>query len=212
MGTALGETIKGCYLRGGGSPDQSLATAATYIRDLSNARMLQNQSGRSGLRVQKSASGTAKYTMHCRCLAHALGFGTDNLAECFLPMFWSTEWPEAFERAYFFVIQLQYQQTGRLESEMNSIWSQMFRTQVACGPGVLQDGTLGIGYLHCRTAYFDELVTTHSHFDQLVVLGAGFDTRAYRLLKCPARCFEVDAPTTQAEKLEVRSDRRGGML
>jgi methyltransferase (TIGR00027 family) len=53
-----------------------------------------------------------------------------------------------------------------------------------------------------RTTYFDAALARHlSSIDQLVILGAGLDTRAYRL---PAgtrvRCFEVDTPWTQPFK------------
>lgn len=53
-----------------------------------------------------------------------------------------------------------------------------------------------------RTTFFDTALDRRiDEIDQLVVLGAGIDTRAYRL---PAdtriRCFEVDTPRTQAFK------------
>ena len=53
-----------------------------------------------------------------------------------------------------------------------------------------------------RTTFFDAALERHQgRIEQLVVLGAGLDTRAYRL---PAdgrvRCFEVDTPKTQAFK------------
>jgi methyltransferase (TIGR00027 family) len=56
-----------------------------------------------------------------------------------------------------------------------------------------------------RTTFFDAALQRHlAGIDQLVILGAGLDTRAYRL---PAgmriRCFEVDTPKTQAFKREM---------
>ena len=53
-----------------------------------------------------------------------------------------------------------------------------------------------------RTTFFDAALERHvEQIEQLVILGAGLDTRAYRL---PAdgrvRCFEVDTPKTQAFK------------
>ncbi|HZO33097.1 MAG TPA: SAM-dependent methyltransferase [Chloroflexota bacterium] len=53
-----------------------------------------------------------------------------------------------------------------------------------------------------RTTFFDEALARHlADVDQLVILGAGLDTRSYRL---PAgssiRCFEVDTPWTQPFK------------
>lgn len=56
-----------------------------------------------------------------------------------------------------------------------------------------------------RTTFFDAAVQRHlPRIDQLVVLGAGFDTRAYRLPEgTRVRRFEVDAPRTQAFKREM---------
>ena len=56
-----------------------------------------------------------------------------------------------------------------------------------------------------RTSFYDASLQRHlPGIDQLVILGAGFDTRAYRL---PAtgrpRCFELDKPRTQAFKLSM---------
>ncbi|HYO54565.1 class I SAM-dependent methyltransferase, partial [Archangium sp.] len=56
-----------------------------------------------------------------------------------------------------------------------------------------------------RTTFYDGAVARHlAGADQLVILGAGFDTRAYRLpAGARVRCFEVDAPPTQAYKRET---------
>lgn len=56
-----------------------------------------------------------------------------------------------------------------------------------------------------RTAFFDDAIARHlDKIQQLVILGAGFDTRAYRLPpRTRVRSFEVDAPRTQALKREV---------
>lgn len=51
-----------------------------------------------------------------------------------------------------------------------------------------------------RTAFIDAEVKASSA-PQVVVLGAGFDTRAARLSAPGVRFFEVDHPDTQAEKL-----------
>jgi methyltransferase (TIGR00027 family) len=57
-----------------------------------------------------------------------------------------------------------------------------------------------------RTAYLDAQVRrmTRPPFDfrQVVVLGAGLDTRAARLAAGGVRFFEVDQPSTQADKLD----------
>ena len=153
-------------------------------------------------RLHGSASGTGKFTMHQRYLAHCLGFGPDGMAVHFLRAFWDSEMPEEHERAYTAMITLRFKQTGLVASEADEahVWSAMFRERVAAGT---QEGSFGIGYLQCRTTYFDAVVSAHAEMAQLVVLGAGFDTRCYRLERRPARCFEVDAPTTQAEKREA---------
>jgi methyltransferase (TIGR00027 family) len=57
-----------------------------------------------------------------------------------------------------------------------------------------------------RTTFFDFALERHlASIDQLVVLGAGLDTRSYRLPKLshPVRCFEVDTPKTQAFKRQM---------
>jgi methyltransferase (TIGR00027 family) len=55
-----------------------------------------------------------------------------------------------------------------------------------------------------RTAYLDAQVrwwtAPPSSFDQVVILGAGLDTRAARLRRPGLAFFEVDHPATQAEK------------
>jgi len=62
-------------------------------------------------------------------------------------------------------------------------------------------------YVIARTKYFDEVFTEalEQGFDQIVIFGAGFDSRTQRfnrLNKC-TRVFELDAPTTQQEKLKA---------
>ncbi len=58
-----------------------------------------------------------------------------------------------------------------------------------------------------RVAFFDAAVERYlADVDQFVILGAGFDTRAFRLPKdARVRSFEVDAPKTQAIKREMLS-------
>jgi methyltransferase (TIGR00027 family) len=51
-----------------------------------------------------------------------------------------------------------------------------------------------------RTTFFDAALDRHrAGIGQLVVLGAGYDTRAYRMPK-GIRCFEIDRPGTQELK------------
>jgi len=56
-----------------------------------------------------------------------------------------------------------------------------------------------------RQTFFDNVVDQYlPGIAQFVILGAGFDTRAYRLPKdTPVRSFEVDTPTTQAIKRQM---------
>lgn len=66
------------------------------------------------------------------------------------------------------------------------------------GPGVN-------GYLIARERYIDDVLHNflQEGLQQLVILGAGYDSRAYRF-DLPARfkTFEVDHPVTQADKVE----------
>lgn len=65
------------------------------------------------------------------------------------------------------------------------------------------DGSL---YMGLRTRFFDDLVTHGTHPDsdirQVVILGAGMDTRAARLAREGVTFFEVDEPSTQEYKKE----------
>src|SRR5262245_32120898 len=62
-----------------------------------------------------------------------------------------------------------------------------------------------------RTRLFDDAVlrAVREGVRQLVLLGAGFDSRAYRLRIGDVRVFEVDQPATQARKI-ARIERRFG--
>ena len=65
------------------------------------------------------------------------------------------------------------------------------------GPGVM-------GYLAVRERYIDDVLQEFlgKGLQQLVILGAGYDARAYRFGELKqVRVFEVDHPATQAEKL-----------
>ena len=67
------------------------------------------------------------------------------------------------------------------------------------GPGVM-------GFLTVRERHIDEYLKAclRDGLEQLVILGAGLDARAYRFdeLKKGIRVFEVDHPASQATKLE----------
>jgi len=59
-------------------------------------------------------------------------------------------------------------------------------------------------YLIARTAYFDNLFVNalNKNIPQIVLLGAGYDTRAYRFAKLNkgTKIIELDVPTTQNNK------------
>lgn len=60
-------------------------------------------------------------------------------------------------------------------------------------------------WLGLRTAYLDRLVglaVDRLSTRQIVILGAGYDTRAARLPRAGVQFFEVDHPATQADKRE----------
>lgn len=67
------------------------------------------------------------------------------------------------------------------------------------GPGVM-------GFLVARTRYLDDYLQEclEAGIQQLVILGAGYDSRAYRFeqLKGQAKVFEVNHPATQFVKIE----------
>ena len=65
----------------------------------------------------------------------------------------------------------------------------------------------GLGaYVIARSRYMDDYLRTciNGGVEQLVILGAGYDSRAYRFdeLKKGIRVFEVDHPATQKAKME----------
>lgn len=61
------------------------------------------------------------------------------------------------------------------------------------------------GYIVARTRYIDDYLRTciREGIEQLVILGAGYDSRAYRFeeLKGKVKVFEVDHPATQKVKM-----------
>jgi methyltransferase (TIGR00027 family) len=70
-------------------------------------------------------------------------------------------------------------------------------------------------YVIARTRYFDAVfVEALEHgFNQIVIFGAGFDSRALRFSKLNkgTRVFELDAPTTQQEKLKAYQSKKLGI-
>jgi methyltransferase (TIGR00027 family) len=72
-----------------------------------------------------------------------------------------------------------------------------------------------MGFLVARERYIDDYLTAQAAqgVDQLVILGAGYDSRALRFetLAQHTRVFEVDHPATQALKVEKVKQIFGGL-
>ena len=70
------------------------------------------------------------------------------------------------------------------------------------------------GTVAVRTRYIDDALgrALRRGVDQVVILGAGFDSRAYRIRRIEqTRVFEVDHPATQARKKDVITRRLGAL-
>jgi len=70
------------------------------------------------------------------------------------------------------------------------------------------------GTVAVRTRYIDDALTAalREGVEQIVILGAGFDSRAYRIPGIArARVFEVDHPATQAAKTSAVARRLGSL-
>jgi methyltransferase (TIGR00027 family) len=83
-------------------------------------------------------------------------------------------------------------------------------------PWSLIDGHWGgsRGTVAVRTRYIDDALTAalRGGAEQVVILGAGFDSRAYRIPGIArTRVFEVDHPVTQAEKKKAVARRLGAI-
>jgi len=67
-------------------------------------------------------------------------------------------------------------------------------------------------YVIARTKYFDAVFTEtiEQGFDQIVIFGAGLDSRALRFsrLNKGTKIFELDAPTTQQEKMKAYQSKK----
>lgn len=100
-------------------------------------------------------------------------YGSDNLAECFLPPHF---------RFFLGFKKIRANIKNKLDRFL---------------PGMSE-------YLIARTAYFDRLIVDalNSKIPQIVLLGAGYDSRAYRFatLNHGTRIFESDTVPTQNRK------------
>ena len=129
--------------------------------------------------VEQTPSQTALFVALRRTIAHKEynneKFGPDYLAEIFLPA------------SYRFFLRFKRIR----ENTKNKLAAFM--------PGLNE-------YIIARTALFDGLFVDaiKEKFSQIVLLGAGYDSRAYRFAKLNSgtRIFELDAPPTQDRKIK----------
>jgi methyltransferase (TIGR00027 family) len=128
--------------------------------------------------VESVPSQTALFTALRRALAHRKynnqGFGPDYLAEIFLPFYY------------------------RFFLRFKKIRERAIDQLAAAMPGMNE-------YIIARTAFFDGLFidALRSQIPQIVLLGAGYDSRAYRFAQeiRDTRIFELDALPTQERKI-----------
>mmetsp|Transcript_13695 Transcript_13695/g.27714 ORF Transcript_13695/g.27714 Transcript_13695/m.27714 type:complete len:323 (+) Transcript_13695:240-1208(+) len=124
--------------------------------------------------VLKDVSQTAVLAAHCRSFAHRLGYVDDPVVGSLLPPMIRLHEIFSLPRAWL---------TGRVDDPL-----QLF------------------GWCVARTKIIDfyALQAIKNGASSLIILGAGFDTRAYRLpLSADMNVFEVDSAPTQAAKREI---------
>jgi methyltransferase (TIGR00027 family) len=81
--------------------------------------------------------------------------------------------------------------------------------RLLCSPLAARAGSARLfGYLAARTLFYDEVITVaiQQGATQVVIIGAGYDTRALRLASPGVVFYEVDRPSTQRDK-QRRLDR-----
>ncbi len=98
---------------------------------------------------------------------------------------------------------------ARATAQTNPICTDKWAAQLAGDVGIELSREFDKGYeamelwIALRTRYLDEQIRHWTQrFDQVVMLGAGFDTRAARLAQPNIDFYEVDHPATQAMKRE----------
>lgn len=162
-------------------------------------RLFRRTARRAG--VTASSSGTAAMVMWQRYRGAALGFGPDTLAHVFLPVTYREDAPWIFEKLQGVIQGLRYHLAGRISMEEDMYFAlRCLLARVPEARGAFP-GDMALGFHHCRTSWLDSLLDDQPK--QLVILGAGFDTRAYRLVSPSTRVWEVDMPTTQADKRKM---------
>jgi methyltransferase (TIGR00027 family) len=85
-------------------------------------------------------------------------------------------------------------------------WFYAFMKRITATRYVQRRAAADLGFIVARCRYMDDLLSEalDQGIQQLVILGAGYDSRAYRFdrLKEGVKVFEVDHPATQKNKLK----------
>ena len=139
-------------------------------------------------RSKSGVSSTAQGPLSARWTQHRLGMRPDEAANRLLPVL------PGISRLALFLTSAPLLLAHRLTGYVPRAFQYPF------------EGEVPEGYLaSARQTFFDSVLERRlADVTQFVILGAGFDTRAYRLpAGAPVRCFEVDTPTTQAVKRET---------
>ena len=81
-------------------------------------------------------------------------------------------------------------------------WRRMAALALRRWPLIAYGRSATFSFLGARTRFFDDAVTEAiaAGIGQVVIVGAGYDARAWRLADPRARWFEVDHPATQRDK------------
>merc|ERR1719204_1292889 len=122
--------------------------------------------------------------------------GQSILGTVFGPVWGGSIWSQA----YLYLQRVNFYLTQRILQEQTARWEPQEPIGGLCT------------YLQCRTCWLDDCVEAFLRLhDQkqtnLVILGAGYDTRCYRLPHLEnTATYEVDAPDSQAAKLKSLKD------
>lgn len=159
---------------------------------VSSAKAAEGSGSASQNRVKSdSASGTAVAAAYLRNYCHEFLGGGDSMARAIVPSLRKIERPEG--------LVARFKATGELPQ--SSVEAQ-------------KDGAMPchVTYMQCRTCFLDDVILAflkqHAGLAiNAVFLGAGYDTRPYRMPdvwgQADVAFFEIDAATTQKAKLEA---------
>ena len=133
-------------------------------------------------------SGTAQGPLSARFFAHELGTRQDEPAKRLMMALPNV--PPLGLRLFVWPMMLAHRVTGYVPKAFRYPFEGKVSPQYAAS---------------ARMTCFDAAIEAHlPGIAQLVILGAGFDTRAFRLPKTsPVRSFEIDTPKTQTVKRET---------